>query len=530
MSIKRFKMRKSLILTCAWYLLIYSLILFLVYNTVSYFIYNRLNTAFPSMDNLLEYEDELSAETFSEIPLSHSSQCGFIVFDGDGRTVYATSRELSENINAGDTELIPDYYGAVFYSVFKKINTAGQVYYYVYLNMMDEDTDTAQMVGSCMLDETYRIVSGDNLFGKDQLTKKEFGLLQGQYDENQDIEKYDYQTDEGEDRTVVLVSLQMNMENYDKMVNNANRLWIVAVPTVILIAAIEIVLIIRKIRQSIQPLNAAIESYRGRDHFQVEKESIPMEFQPTVDRFSELVSRLSAMQAEKEETYQENQRIIADISHDLKTPLTVIQGYSKALMEGRVPEEKREKYLETICSRAELAAGLLDSLFEYVKMDHPGYEPDRKEMDLGEFIREILAEKYSEMENQGFHMEVDIQERPVLFMADAKLFRRLLENLLGNGVKYNPPGTTIYVSLEEKGKQIVLTVADDGVGIPDSIGRQVFDPFITGSAARTSGEGTGLGLSIVKKIVELHGGTICLVQPPHKPFHTEFQMKWGRKG
>ncbi len=198
----------------------------------------------------------------------------------------------------------------------------------------------------------------------------------------------------------------------------------------------------------------------------MESADIPVEFQSTVDSFSQLVDRLSAMQEEKEEMYREKQR----------------------------------RYLETICGRAELAAGLLDSLFAYVRMEHPGYRPDKKKVDLGELVKEILAERYSEVENSGFHLEVNIPETPIPFSVDVRLFRRLLENLLGNTLKYNPAGTTFYVSLEETREQVILVVADDGVGIPPSMGRRVFDPFVTGSSARTTGEGTGLGLSIVKKL------------------------------
>ena len=526
MSIKNFRIPKSLILTCACYFSVYFLILFALYNGVNYGIYQWLNSAFPSMDTLLEYEAQLQAETFSQIPLSHSRQCEFIVFDTDGRTVYATNREIGENISAGDVYLIPNYYGDLFYSVLQKNDAGGQKYYYVYLNRQEEGSDTVQMAGSCVLDESYSIVEGDRLFEKGTLTEQEFGLLQGLYEKNKRVEKYDYVTEKGENRTVVFVSLQMNPETYEKTVNLANRLWLFAIPAALLVGAVQIVLVLRKIKKSIAPLNRAIESYGGQSGLAVDKRKIPVEFQSTVDRFSELVARLAGMQAEEEEAYQEKQRLIADISHDLKTPLTVIQGYSKALLEKRVPEEKEKKYLETICGRAGLASDLLDSLFEYVKMDHPGYEPDREKIDLGEWIREILAEKYSELENRGFPLHVELPKEPVYFSADKELFRRLLENLLGNAVKYNPAGTSIYVFLEEKDEDIILTVADDGVGISPELCRHVFEPFFTGSRARTSGEGTGLGLSIVKRIVELHQGTIRLIEPPSPPFHTQFHMEW----
>ena len=530
MNTKRFKIRKSLILTCARHFLFYSLFLLLVYNVFNYFLYKRLSNAFPSMDQLLEYEEELKAEEFSQIPLSHSRQCSFVVFDGEGRTVYATSREITENIRVEDAELINEYYGDSSYSVYEKTNAEGETFYYIYLIQEEGDAGTTKLVASCVLDADGQIVEGDLFPDKQSLTETELNLVQGFYDANTSVGKYVYQTDQGEDRTVILVSPLINAENYEATVNRVNQLWLAAVPVVAAAAVVAIVLLIRNIKKSILPLNQTMSSYRGQEDFQVESTDIPVEFQSTVDSFSQLVDRLSAMQEEKEEMYREKQRMIADISHDLKTPLTVIRGYAKAILDGQVPEEKQRRYLETICGRAELAAGLLDSLFAYVRMEHPGSRPDKKEVDLGELVKEILAERYSEVENSGFHLEVNIPETPIPFPVDVRLFRRLLENLLGNTLKYNPAGTTFYVSLEETREQVILVAADDGVGIPPSIGRRVFAPFVTGSSARPAGEGTGLGLSIVKKIVELHGGTICLVTPPEAPFNTQFRMEWDRPG
>ena len=103
--------------------------------------------------------------------------------------------------------------------------------------------------------------------------------------------------------------------------------------------------------------------------------------------------------------------------------------------------------------------------------------------------------------------------------------RRLLENLLSNAIKYNDKGTTIYIAMEKRGGDAVMTLADDGVGIPEGIAESLFQPFVTGNRARTTGKGTGLGLSIAQRIVQMHRGSMELVRPPHKPYHTEFCIR-----
>lgn len=102
--------------------------------------------------------------------------------------------------------------------------------------------------------------------------------------------------------------------------------------------------------------------------------------------------------------------------------------------------------------------------------------------------------------------------------------RRVLENLLNNTLKHNPQGVTVFVSMHVEGEKIHLIVADNGVGIPDELAGNLFQPFVTGNRARTTGKGTGLGLSITHRIVVMHQGTIELVNPPHKPYRTEFRI------
>ena len=531
MSTRKLKLRKSFILTCAGHFLVYSLILFLLYIGINSYIQTRLSLAFPTLDNLLEYEDALKDEDFAQIPIQTLSACNYIVFSDNGRTVYASDRRIAQNISADDVSIINDFSGGSFYMVYEHTTADGETYYYIHLNRQDVETDMVEIIGSCVLDADYHIVSGDLFPEKTSLSEREFRLIQGVFQKSMNIEKYEYETYDGEARTLVFVSPLVTSATFDKVVSDINLLWLIAIPLIAVVVIIEVILFTGKVRKSILPLNQAIVSYRDSGSFDINDREVPREFQTTVDNFSELLHQLARTQEEKDQIYQEKQQIIADISHDLKTPLTVIHGYAKAFTEHRVPEEKKERYMMTIYNKSELAAELIDSLFEYVHMDHPSFQANRQPMELGEFVKSILAEKYSEIENSGFQVEVDIAPEPIPFSADPKLLRRLLENLLGNALKYNPPGTTIYVSLQlEKSdslsspsRMIHLTVADDGVGIPEDLAFRIFDPFVTGSTARTSGKGgTGLGLSIARRIVELHDGKIHLALPPRRPFSTEF--------
>ncbi len=523
------KIQKSFVFTCVLHFLVYSLILLVLYLGISTYIQYRLTTAFPTINDVLVYEDALESDDFSKVSLKLPRVSGFIVFDNDGRTVFSSDRDLSENIHADNAEVISSFAGA-YYSVYEKTDINGDPCYYISLTTQDDSTNMLRIIGSCTLDTDLNILSGDLFPERTALSQQEFEMLQGIYSHNMSIEKYEYTNGNGEYRVLVFVAPQMTAQAYDKVMNRTNGLWFMAILVIGLVILLEAFLFTRKIRRSIRPLNQAITGYAQNAVFEVDRQAIPREFQPMADNFSHLLDQLAEVQKEKDEIYRERQRMITDISHDLKTPLTVIQGYAKAFMEDMIPEDKKEKYLTAIYNRSVLATQLIDTLFEYMRMEHPGYRPDLEKMDLSKFITEILAEKYSEIESSHFQMEVDIQASKIPFKGDKKLLRRLMENLLGNALKYNPEGTTIYVRLEVKNTEAILTVADNGAGIPQDIAGQVFAPFITGSTARTSGDGTGLGLAIVRQITELHSGKISLVLPPQKPYATQFVMHFPISG
>src|SRR5699024_9198679 len=128
--------------------------------------------------------------------------------------------------------------------------------------------------------------------------------------------------------------------------------WLLSVPVLLLAIFLLALLFSRSIRRSIRPLNEAIVAYAEGRRVDVEPDRLPHEFQYVTDSFTHLLDQLEQARIDKEQADKTKQRVIADLSHDLKTPLTVIQGYARALADGIVPEAKQNPYLETICSKA----------------------------------------------------------------------------------------------------------------------------------------------------------------------------------
>lgn len=234
-------------------------------------------------------------------------------------------------------------------------------------------------------------------------------------------------------------------------------------------------------------------------------------------RYKEISKQLEITAKELEDKNKElllieesKKKMLADISHDLKTPITTIQGYSKALYEGMVSTPDQEKkYLKYIYDKSIRVSTLIDDLFMFSKLDNPEFPTCKEERDICEFVRQVMVEYYDLIDEKGMNLLVDIPNTKIVYSFDQKLFYRVISNLLENALKYNPKHTKILVKVRKSTDQIEIEMADNGIEIPEEIANRLFEAFFRGDRNR-SDNGTGLGLSISKKIVELHNGKILL--------------------
>ena len=249
----------------------------------------------------------------------------------------------------------------------------------------------------------------------------------------------------------------------------------------------------------------------------------PREFEELADNFVQMEEQLRESEEERRRLDEEKRRLLADISHDLKTPLTVIQGYADALRDGMVPEEEREACLRVISQRTQRVNELLLSFHEYSKLEHPQISVHAKRVDLCQTVREYIAGRYGEIELGGFLLEADIPEEPLDCALDPSLFYRAVENIINNAMKYNPPGTCLFVRVQRKGEAGSGAFGKImGRAFPLSFGTSCSCPFATGDSARGGGHGSGLGLAISRRIAELHGGSLILSDPPPDGLAAEF--------
>ena len=213
-----------------------------------------------------------------------------------------------------------------------------------------------------------------------------------------------------------------------------------------------------------------------------------------------------AIRQESERQVKENNLMYAAVAHDLKTPMTSIQGFAKALEDDKVPEEEKKEIYGIIAKKSESMNDLVDLLFDYSQLGTAEYKPNLSDFDIAELMRGIIAENYGDLEDHKMEVDVHISDTPVMVTADKRDISRALSNLVINTYKHNHDGITFYVRLERADDKCVITLADTGNDIPQ--GMQIFEPFVTENSARSTGGGTGLGLAITKRVIERHGGCI----------------------
>lgn len=213
--------------------------------------------------------------------------------------------------------------------------------------------------------------------------------------------------------------------------------------------------------------------------------------------------------------------LLSDIAHDIKTPITTICGYSRALSEGLVEEEKRQSYLDVIYQKSLRMDELLTLLFEYVKLDSEGFTLHKEQGDLAELVRKMTALLYTDFEDKKITLVTEIPDEVVPFEMDALQLGRSVTNLLTNALRYGKTGGRVLIRLDD----YEITVADDGEPIDPSFAEHIFDPFTREDKARSSEGGSGLGLGIAKKIVEMHGGKLILNQNFGEGYTKAFQIR-----
>lgn len=197
---------------------------------------------------------------------------------------------------------------------------------------------------------------------------------------------------------------------------------------------------------------------------------------------------------------------IANVSHEMKTPLAVMQNYGTLLQANDLSDEKRMEYAKGITDNSRRMADMMTNILKLNRLENQQIYPKSEEFDLGEQLCECLLQYENVWERKNIEIETDIEEN-VKIKADSELLAHVWNNLFSNAFKFTDEGGKVSVSLEKTEDHAVVKVADTGCGMTNEVGSHIFEKFYQGDTSHSS-EGNGLGLALVKRVVDIMQGEI----------------------
>lgn len=202
--------------------------------------------------------------------------------------------------------------------------------------------------------------------------------------------------------------------------------------------------------------------------------------------------------------------LIANVSHDLRTPLAIVQGYVETLLikEDNISKEDRKKYLETSMSSLGRLQNLITQLFEYSKLEAKQIEPNKEPFFISELAQDVAVKYQMLAEEKGIKINLKENENLPLVFADLGLVERVIQNLMDNALNFTPKGGEVTIDLGLIGNKVEIRIKDTGPGIPEEEQSFIFERYRQASRTGKKTKGAGLGLAIVKKILELHDTSI----------------------
>lgn len=486
---------------------------------VNYFLPRRV-VVMPKSYDIADYTNILEEEKYDRVPVTKTfGKTGYLeILDENAKVIYDSRGKTKKKYHKESLRYISEIYSDVYYGV-QRIGSGYQLKksgYLIFQYRWNEKSEQ-YLSGTALLDSKRNVIYSNINLGKKQLTKEEIQYLI-ESDDGEDVsgnivQKFPFTTVDGKARTALIHTESVGMQLgkiYSKIFMVSLFGFVLAVIVTILLMDLYIV---NKVRRPLADLEHAMASFQEGERNPIAGYSGPREVTTVIDTFNQLEEKLSEAEEKQQALQSQKQQMLSGISHDLKTPITVIRGYVDAIRNGLVPPEEQDRYLAIIEDRVDTMANLISSLSDFSTLEHPDFAYTMTSGNLAEYLREYIAGRYRELNLLGYSIEADIPEENIRMMFDHHQLNRVWENIISNSVKYTPKGTTLFVCLMKSadGKNIIIHIGDNGPGIPEQMKSVLMDPFVVAEPSRSNGQGTGLGLSVARRIVEAHGGEITIL-------------------
>jgi signal transduction histidine kinase len=283
----------------------------------------------------------------------------------------------------------------------------------------------------------------------------------------------------------------------------------------LIVAAIVGVVLFSLLTRRLRALSGAMDEFRSGNFTDPVSLDVARGGDDEIDRlaatFKDMSDRINQQVRALKQTDELRRELVANVSHDLRTPLASLTGYIETLQlkEGHLTDSEREEYLAIAGRQSERLGKLVEELFELARLESRDMEPDAEPFPLPDLVQDVVQGFQLQASDKGVEIGMKRPDEVPLVLADIGLIQRALQNLIGNALKYTDEGGQIDVAIEPDADTVTVRIEDTGCGIPDRELEQIFDRFYQ---ARTNEEEAarpgGLGLAIVKRILELHGSAV----------------------
>ncbi|MFE4037455.1 sensor histidine kinase [Priestia sp. YIM B13489] len=233
-------------------------------------------------------------------------------------------------------------------------------------------------------------------------------------------------------------------------------------------------------------------------------------YSEVITAFYEMAEQLSLAEKERKQLETTREEWMTGISHDLRTPLSTIQGYGHMLESGHYNwnEEELKEIGQTLRDKSEYMVELVEDFSLAFKLKNNVVVLETKKVDVHQLLQHIVLKFVNDRTIENVHFSYVPAHLQPFIQADPRWFERMLDNLIFNAIKHNPKNTTITISTAIKSDRVLITIQDDGIGMDEETQKNLFDRYYRGTNTTEKTEGAGLGMSIAKAICELHKGHI----------------------
>ena len=273
-------------------------------------------------------------------------------------------------------------------------------------------------------------------------------------------------------------------------------------------------LLFRKLTQRLNRLSNDMDEFRQSDFSQFAITTSQHKPDDEIDQlgntFNQMAQRIMEQLDELKQQDNLRRELVANVSHDLRTPMAILHGYLETLQlkSGQLSEDEKQNYLCQALQSSERLNQLISELFELAKLEAQESVPTRETFNMAELAHDVVQKFQLKAQEKEIRLSLDVTAENLFANADIGLIARVLENLIGNALKFTPAGGNVTVKLMQADDNNMIAIQDTGPGIASDELPKVFDRFYQGKDNSNRAKPGGLGLAIAKRIIDLHGGSI----------------------